>query len=105
MQRVAFQLHIRKDKIEEYDQAHAAVWPELLERIRNVGILDYSIFRRQQTVFLVMRVVDFDLAWERLATDPVNLKWQEKMADIFEEVQDAEPGERFPMFKEVFHLE
>ncbi len=105
MQRFAFQLRIRKDKIEEYDRVHAAVWPELLESIRRAGIHDYSIFRRHQTVVLVMRIEDFDRAWETLARDPINQKWQKKMADIFEETQDVEPGERFPMLKEVFYME
>jgi L-rhamnose mutarotase len=105
MQRVAFQLRIRKNKVEEYDRAHEAVWPELLERIRSVGISDYSIFRRHETIILVMRVEDFDRAWERLAQDPVNQRWQEKMSEIFEETQDVEPGERFPMLKEVFYME
>jgi L-rhamnose mutarotase len=105
MQRVAFQLRIRKNKVEEYDRAHEAVWPELLERIRSVGISDYSIFRRHETIVLVMRVEDFDRAWEALAQDPVNQRWQEKMAEIFEETQDVEPGERFPMLKEVFYME
>jgi len=105
MQRVAFQLRIRKEKMQEYDRAHAAVWPELLARIRSVGIHDYSIFRRHQTIVLVMRVEDFDRAWDTLASDPINQKWQEKMAEIFEEKQDVVPGERFPMFKEVFYME
>ena len=105
MQRVAFQLRIREDKLEEYERAHADVWPELLERIRSVGIHDYSIFRRHQTIFLVMRVEDFDRAWESLDKDSINQQWQKKMASIFEETQDVESGERFPMLKEVFYME
>lgn len=105
MQRVAFQLRIRKDKMEEYDRAHMEVWPELIACIRDAGIRDYSIFRRGQTVFLVMRVEDFERAWDTLAKDPINRKWQQKMADTFEETQDVEPGERFPMFAEVFYME
>lgn len=105
MPRVAFQLRIRKDKGEQYDRAHAAVWPELMERIRAAGISDYSIFRRHETIFLIMTVEDFDRAWEMLANDPINQQWQRKMADIFEEAQDLEPGERFPMLKQVFFME
>lgn len=105
MRRVAFQLQIRKGKEEEYDRAHAAVWPELLERIRAAGIRDYSIFRRHRTIFLVMRVEDFDRAWDLLDRDPVNQRWQKKMAEIFEEHQDVESGERFPMLQEVFYME
>ncbi len=104
MQRMAFQLRIRKGKEEEYDRAHAAVWPELIASIRKVGIHDYSIFRRHQTIFLVMRVGDFNRAWNSLAEDPVYQKWQRAMSEIFEETQDTESGERFPMLREVFYM-
>lgn len=105
MERIAFQLKIRKDKMDAYDQAHAAVWPELIKRIRDAGISDYSIFRRGQFIFLVMRVTDFNHAWDKLANDPIDQKWQREMAEIFEEKQDIEPGERFPVFREFFHME
>jgi L-rhamnose mutarotase len=105
MPRVAFRLRIKPDAIDGYDQSHAAVWPELLAKLKEVGISDYSIFRRQQDLFLVMRIEDFDSAWRDLAQDPVNLRWQAEMAKYFEPVPDLEPGERFAMMKEVFYME
>ena len=105
MPRLAFRLRIKPDAITGYDQAHAAVWPELLAKLKEVGIADYSIFRRNQDLFLVMRVEDFDAAWNELAQDPVNLRWQEEMAKYFEPVKDLQPGERFAMMREVFHME
>jgi len=49
------------------------VWPELLAKLREVGISDYSIFRRDQDLILVMRVTDFDAAWDALAHRPCEL--------------------------------
>jgi L-rhamnose mutarotase len=105
MPRMAFLLRIKSDAIEGYDHAHAQVWPELLAKLKSVGISDYSIFRRNQDLFLVMNVHNFDSAWNALAEDPVNLRWQEEMAKYFEPVPDLQPGERFAMMKEVFHME
>lgn len=105
MPRVAFRLRIKKDAIAGYEKDHAAVWPELLAKLREVGISDYSIFRRNQDLFLVMQVKDFDSAWNALADDPVNLRWQAEMAKYFEPVPDLEPGERFAMMKQVFYME
>ena len=105
MPRYAFKLRIRPDKIAEYELEHTRVWPELLAKLKAVGISDYSIFRRGQDLTLVLRVDDFDKAWDELATDPVNLKWQEFMTPLFEPVPDKEDGERFAMLKEVFYLE
>jgi L-rhamnose mutarotase len=105
MQRVAFRLRLRPDAIEEYEQEHKHVWPELLAKLKEVGISDYSIFRRGQDLFLVMKVTDFERAWEILDKDPTNLRWQREMARFFEPPADLEPGERFAMMKEVFRLE
>jgi L-rhamnose mutarotase len=104
MPRVAFRLRIKADAIESYELAHANVWPELLMKLREVGISDYSIFRRGQDLFLVMNVKDFDPAWDALANDPVNLRWQAEMAKYFEPVPGLQPGERFAMMKEVFYM-
>jgi L-rhamnose mutarotase len=52
-----------------------------------------------------MRVEDFDRAWETLDKDPVNQQWQREMSCKFEPLRDLRPGERFPMMKEVFHME
>jgi L-rhamnose mutarotase len=82
MPRVAFRLRIKADAIAGYERDHANVWPELLAKLKEVGISDYSIFRRDQDLILVMRVKDFDAAWDALATDPVNLRWQAEMPSI-----------------------
>jgi L-rhamnose mutarotase len=103
--RVAFRLRIKPGAIEGYERAHGNVWPELLAKLKEVGISDYSIFRRGQDLFLVMRVLDFEAAWRKLENDPVNLRWQQEMAQYFEPVPDLQPGERFAMMKEVFYLE
>ena len=105
MPRVAFQLRIRAGMEAEYDAAHGNVWPALLSRLKEVGISEYSIFRRNQDLFLVMRVDDFDAAWRTLDEDPTNLKWQQEMAKLFETVPGLKAGERFAMMKEVFYMD
>jgi len=105
MPRYAYQLRIRPDAIEEYEREHRRVWPELLAKLKAVGISDYSIFRRGQELVLSLRVDDFDKACEALDHDPVNQRWQDFMSRLFEPVPDLQPGERFAMMKEVFRLE
>jgi L-rhamnose mutarotase len=105
MARYAFKLRIKADAIEEYEREHRRVWPELLARLKEVGISDYSIFRCGQDLVLSLRVDDFDKAWDELDRDPVNRSWQEFMSRLLEPVPDQQPGERFAMMKEVFYLE
>jgi L-rhamnose mutarotase len=104
MPRVAFRLRIKADAVEKYEQAHAAVWPELLAKLKEVGISHYSIFRRGQDLFLVMQDKDFDAAWAALDKDPINQRWQAEMAKYFEPVSDLGAQERFAMMKEVFYM-
>lgn len=105
MPRYAFRLRIKKEAIAEYDLEHTRVWPELLAKLKEVGISDYSIFRRDQDLFLSLSVDDFERAWDELDRDPVNQRWQQFMSRLFEPVPGLQPGERFAMMTEVFRLD
>jgi len=105
MPRTAFRLRIKAGKEEEYEASHRNVWPALLAKLKEVGVSQYSIFRREQDLFLVMQADDFEAAWRALDQDSTNLKWQEEMALLFEPVPGLKPGEKFAMMKEVFHLD
>jgi L-rhamnose mutarotase len=105
MPRHAFKLRIKAEAIEEYEREHQRVWPELLAKLKEVGISDYSVFRRGQDLVLVLRVDDFEKAWDELDRDPVNQRWQAFMSRLFEAVPDKRAGERFAMMQEVFYLE
>jgi L-rhamnose mutarotase len=104
MPHYAFKLRLKADAVEEYEREHQRVWPELLAKLKAVGISEYSIFRRGQELVLSLRVDDFDRAWDELDRDPVNLRWQEFMSRLFEPAPEKQVGERFAMMKEVFYL-
>lgn len=104
MQRVAFLLRLKDDVGAAYDQAHQQVWPEMLDLLKRAGISEYSIFRRDNLLFLYMHVEDFEATWSRIEHDPVNLKWQTAMGEYFAPTQETREGERFPMMPEVFYL-
>jgi len=105
MPRYAFRLRIRAGAIEQYDLEHTRVWPELLAKLKEAGISDYFIFRRGQDLFLTLCAENFERAWEALDQDAVNQRWQAFMSNLFEPIADLEPGERFAMMKQVFHLD
>ncbi len=104
MQRVAFFLKLRPGMGTDYDKAHAAVWPEMLALLKNAGVFEYSIFRRGELLFLYMRVENFDAVWSLIEQDPVNTRWQAEMAKYFDDPGPLQPGERFPMMREVFYM-
>ena len=105
MQRVAFLLRLKPGTGPEYDKAHAAVWPDMLALLKGAGISEYSIFRRDELLFLYMHIEDtFDEVWDKIDPDPVNIKWQQAMSVYFLPKQETRTGERFPMMQEVFFL-
>jgi L-rhamnose mutarotase len=95
---------LRQGSEEAYDKAHAEVWPEMLALLKRAGISEYSIFRRDQLLFLSMQVENFDDVWARIEADPVNTRWQQAMAPYFAPLDPLRPGERFPMMHEVFYM-
>ena len=104
MQRIAFQLRIRPGREQQYDEAHQQVWPELLAELAAAGVQKYSIFRREQQLFLYMLVPDFQAFLSTMAKSDVNQRWQQTMAPIFEPVPSLRPGEPFAMMQEVFYM-
>lgn len=104
MERIAFQLRIKAGKTAEYDEAHRHVWPELLTELESLGVSEYSIFRRDQQLFLYMQVADYDELTRHLETSEVNLRWQKMMAPLFEPVSDLRSGEKQAMMTEVFFM-
>jgi L-rhamnose mutarotase len=100
--RAAFCLKIRKGMGPAYDEAHRHVWPEMLALLKRAGVSSYSIFRRDEQLFLFMEVDDFNATWDQLDADPVNQRWQVAMKEFFEPAE-LRQGERLPMMEEVFH--
>ena len=97
-------LRIRPGMGAAYDERHRTVWPEMLDLLSRSGISSYSIFRRDEQLVLVLEVEDFDAVWDRIEADPVNTRWQKSMEPFFLPNEGLHPGERFPMFGEVFYM-
>ena len=101
-QRSAFVLKVRPERIDEYVEAHRAVWPEMLDALRAAGIRNYSIFRSGNEVFGYFESDDLAAAGRYLDAQEVNSRWQDHMADLLEErVPDSGP----PPLQEVFRLD
>ena len=101
-QRSAFVLTVRPDRIDEYVEAHRAVWPELLAALKEAGVRNYSIFRSANRMFGYFEADDLEAAGRYLAGQDVNARWQDAMANLLEErVPDAGP----PPLEEVFRLD
>jgi len=101
IQRSAFVLRVRADKIDDYVAAHRDVWPDMLRALKESGIRNYSIFRDGNQVFGYFESDDLAAAAAYLGRQEVCARWQDAMADLLEErVPDSGP---LPL-EEIFRL-
>jgi L-rhamnose mutarotase len=107
MQRVAFLLKVRQEKIAEYKAHHQAVWPEMLEALRRTGWHNYSLFMRDDgLLFGYFETPDsFQAALDGMAKEEVNTRWQSFMAPYFEHLGGLHADQGMLELEEVFHLE
>lgn len=104
--RVCFQLQVKPDRIDEYRQRHAAVWPEMLTALESTGWHNYSLFLREDGLLIgYFETPSIEEALAGMAATDVNQRWQAEMAEFFEELDGRAPDEGFLVLDEVFHLE
>lgn len=106
MQRVCFQLQVRPDRLDEYAERHAAVWPEMLHALRDTGWHNYSLFLRDDGLLVgYVETPSIEEAVAGMESTEVNARWQAEMAEFFEDLGDRRPDTGFVRLREVFHLE
>jgi L-rhamnose mutarotase len=94
--------------IDRYRQEHRMVWPEVLARLREVGITEMKIFLRGRRLFMYIEAQEgFDPArdFRRLSEDPVSQRWEALMATLQEQAPEAHDDEWWALMEEVFDLD
>ncbi|MGY0071443.1 L-rhamnose mutarotase [Streptomyces sp. QTS137] len=105
MQRVCFLLKVRQDRIAEYRERHAAVWPGMCEALSATGWHNYSLFLRDDGLLVgYLETPDFEAARSAMEATDVNGRWQAEMAPLFETLDGTRPDEAMKPLTEVFHL-
>ncbi len=94
--------------IRQYVEAHAHVWPEIIEGQRQVGILDMQIYRRGRSLFMIMDTVDdfdFERDMARLATLPRQAEWEAYVSQFQGCVAEASSAEKWQLMEKIFDSE
>ena len=62
MKRFGQIIGVKPEHFEEYKKFHAAVWPEVLKKIKDCNVQNYSIFHKYGLLFAYMEYTsdDFD---------------------------------------------
>lgn len=92
MEKYAFRMRLNEGAEDEYRRRHDAIWPELVDLLRQSGISDYSIHLDPDTRFLfgVLWRTD-DHGMDALPASPIMRRWWDHMADLMETHPDGAP--------------
>ncbi len=106
MQRVCFLLKVRQDRLAEYRERHAAVWPEMRAALSATGWHNYSLFLRDDGLLVgYLETEDFEAARAGMEATEVNARWQAEMAEFFELPGGERPDSGMTRLAEIFHLD
>ena len=107
MKRYGMVIGIQPEKIEEYKELHAAVWPDVLKMIGACNIRNYSIYLKDNFLFSYFEYVgeDFDVDMAKMAADPITQKWWDVCEPCQKPLSSRSEGEWWANMEEVFHLD
>ena len=94
-----------QEMIEKYIEAHAHVWPEVIQGQREVGIVDMQIFRRERNLFMIMDTkddFDFQRDMARLATLPRQAEWEAYVSQFQGCSANARSNEKWQLMERIF---
>jgi L-rhamnose mutarotase len=95
-------MRLKPGSEKEYEHRHAAVWPDLLDLLRQNGIRNYSIYRNGLDLFAYLET-DRPESLDDLAESPIMRRWWQYMEPLMEYDADSTPHQI--SLAEVFHLD
>lgn len=109
MRKYCLSLDLKDDPelIEEYDNYHKSVWPEVVESIHKAGVIRMEIYRVQTRLFMIMETTSSFSFQKKEELDALNEKvqdWESLMWKYQERLPWANPGEKWVLMKRIFSL-
>ena len=107
MQRIAFTIRVKPEKLEAYRKLHNSIWPELIEELKAAGLRNYSLWLQPDgTEFGYLECDDWQASCAYLAESEVHDRWQQLMQEyLLTPVSDEEGGQPIEMLERVFLLQ
>lgn len=107
MKRFGQIIGVKPEHFEAYKKYHAAVWPEVLNKIKDCNIQNYSIFHKDGLLFAYMEYTgdDFEADMAKMAADPKTQEWWGIMKPLQQPLNSRVEGEWWANMEEVFHLD
>ncbi|MCP5114446.1 MAG: L-rhamnose mutarotase [bacterium] len=107
MKRLGMVIRLRPEAEAEYKRYHAAVWPEVLDMIRECNIRNYSIYSKDGYLFSYFEYhgTDMKADWAKMAAHDKTQEWWAIMKPMQEVLPTRAEGEWWAEMEEVFHME
>ena len=111
MQRFGQIIRLKPEKYDEYKRLHAAVWPEVLAKLLEANITNYSIYHRGGLLFAYFEYVGSDFAADmaKVGDDPRTHDWwavTDPCQQPFEgDSQGSTEGNWWLPMEELFHMD
>jgi L-rhamnose mutarotase len=109
MQSYGLTLMLKDDEeiVERYKDYHQNAWPEVIARLREIGIVGMKIYLIGRRMFMYLEAVDgFDPErdFPKLNEVPRYREWDELMRTLQERAPEARADEWWAAMEEVFDL-
>lgn len=109
MKRYCLALDLKNDPklIEEYTEWHKKVWPEIIDSIKDSGILNMEIYRINYRLFMIMETSDEFSFDKKASMDQMNTKvqeWENLMWKYQDQLPGAKEGEKWMIMDKIFTL-
>jgi L-rhamnose mutarotase len=112
MKRYGMVIGLRPEKVAEYIQLHAAIWPDLLRMIKECHIQNYSIYLRTLDDgwpylfrYFEYTAANFAANMAKMAADPTTQRWWVCCQPCQQPLADRAPDEWWRHMEEVFHTD
>jgi L-rhamnose mutarotase len=107
MKRLGMMIKLTPGCADAYREYHARVWPEVLAKIQECQIRNYSIYFKDDFLFGYFEYHGADLASDqaKMAADPKTQEWWAVMEPMQEPLATRKQGEWWATMEEVFHLD
>ncbi len=107
MQRYGMTIHLKPGTEARYKLYHSAVWPEVLAKISECNIRNYSIFFKDGILFSYFEYIgeDFSADMAEMAADPKTQEWWAIMGPMQQPVENRVEGEWWAGMEEIFHYD
>jgi L-rhamnose mutarotase len=107
MKRYGSVIGVKKESLEEYKRYHANAWPEVLDKLRDCNIRNYSIFLKDDLLFGYWEYHGSDYAADmaKMAADPKTRDWWAVVGPMQRPLPTRAEGEWWATMEEIFHLD